>query len=463
MLRPALVFAAALAAAPGAHAAQRFDVLVDQPYPGGDRAAFGLLVPDAGPETSRERALRSLLAGEVVNSLRGDPPRGETGVAIGATGAPGRIYVELPQGGRQANDRRYPIAVAAPGYEGLLTSERTRIPGLVSIADVAPTALGEGDALGWTPHDDPIGYLRALDDRIDDNGTARLPASVLAAVVVVVLALVRPRAAVSALATGALANLVLGVLGISAPWATIPLIALGALAGVLVAPSALLLTGTVAAYGLAMAIDASSVALSPLGPTQNARFYGISNLLETMLLPVALAGGALLARRWGVGGLVAAGAVALATVAGSRLGADAGGAVVLLVGFGVLLAALLPRRTALAAVAALVLVTAGALVLGPATHLSGADLPADLWDRVTLSWARATDGWAVGVVTAAALAALTVLVARGPRTALPLATAAAIAASMVVNDSPQDVALGGLVGWLAIARWDDAVRVPWTR
>ena len=460
MLRAALAVAAALAVTPAAHASQRFDVLVDQPYPGGGEAAFGLLVPDAGPTTSHARALRSLLAGEVVNSLRGEAPTGESGVAIGSHDRPGRIYVELPQGGTQANDRRYGVVVAAPGFRGLLTSDRTRIPGLVSVADVAPTALGEDGSLGWTAHDDPVAYLRALDDRIRDNGTARLPASLLAGAIVVVLALVRPRAAVSALATGALANLVLGVLGISSPWLTIPAIGLGTLAGVLVAPTGLLLTGTVAAYGLAMAIDASWVALSPLGPTQNARFYGISNLLETMLLPVALAGGVLLARRLGVLGFAVAGTVALVTVAGSRFGADAGGAVVLLAGFGTLLVASLRRRAAIAAIAALVLVTVAALVVGPATHLAGADLPADLWDRVTLSWRRATDGWAVGLVTLAALVALAVLVARGPRRPLPLAMAVAIAVSMVVNDSPQDVALGGLVGWLAVARWDEVSGLP---
>ena len=92
--------------------------------------------------------------------------------------------------------------------------------------------------------------------------------------------------------------------------------------------------------------------------------------------------------------------------------------------------------------------TALALVLGPSTHLGAADLPGDLWDRLVLSWERATDGVGVGLVTAAAMVTLVVLVARWPPRPLPLAMAAAIAVSMLVNDSPQDVALGGLVGWL---------------
>ncbi len=48
--------------------------------------------------------------------------------------------------GEHANDRRYPIAIAGPGYDGLLVSDRTRVPGLVSIYDIKPTveALEEG-------------------------------------------------------------------------------------------------------------------------------------------------------------------------------------------------------------------------------------------------------------------------------------------------------------------------------
>jgi hypothetical protein len=182
-----------------------------------------------------------------------------------------------------------------------------------------------------------------------------------------------------------------------------------------------------------------------------------------MLLPVALASGALLWRRHGTAGLAVAAGIALVTVAGSRFGADAGGAVVLLAGFAVLAVSLLPRRTALAALGALVVVTALALVLGPSTHLGAADLPGDLWDRLVLSWERATDGVGVGLVTAAATVTLVVLVWRWPPRPLPLAMAAAIAVSMLVNDSPQDVALGGLVGWLALARWDDLAPVPFRR
>ena len=409
-------------------------------------------MPDAGPRTSERRAVESLLRGEVVNSLRGRLP---SAPRLLERCPDSRWKVGVPAGGDQRNDRRYLLVLE--GASGLLTSTSTRIPGLVAIADIAHGRVRV------EPDHDPLATLRELDDRIRDNGTTRLPASVLAALIVVALALVRPRAAVSALATGALANLLLGVLGISSPWLAIPAIALGTAAGLVVPTTGVLLAGTIALYGLAMAIEPAWVALSPLGPTQNARFHGISNLLETMLLPVALASGALLWRRHGTAGLAVAAAIALVTVAGSRFGADAGGAAVLLAGFAVLAVSLLPRRTALAALGALVLVTALALVLGPSTHLGAADLPGDLWDRLVLSWERATDGVGVGLVTAAAMVTLVVLVARWPPRPLPLAMAAAIAVSMLVNDSPQDVALGGLVGWLALARWDDLAPVPFRR
>ena len=415
--------------------------------------AVGLVVPDAGPRTSERRATESLRRGEVVNSLRGRLPSAPRRLELCAG-----LALERRRARRAATSATTAATSSSlEGASGLLTSTSTRIPGLVAIADIAHGRVRV------EPDDDPLATLRELDDRIRDNGTSRLPASVLAALIVVALALVRPRAAVSALATGALANLLLGVLGVSSPWLAIPAIALGTAAGLLVPTTGVLLAGTIALYGLAMAIEPAWVALSPLGPTQNARFHGISNLLETMLLPVALASGALLWRRHGTAGLAVAAAIALVTVAGSRFGADAGGAVVLLAGFAVLAVSLLPRRTALAALGALVLVTALALVLGPSTHLGAADLPGDLWDRLVLSWERATDGVGVGLVTAAAVVTLVVLVARWPPRPLPLAMAAAIAVSMLVNDSPQDVALGGLVGWLALARWDDLAPVPFRR
>jgi hypothetical protein len=223
---------------------------------------------------------------------------------------------------------------------------------------------------------------------------------------------------------------------------------------------------SIAAYAAAMALDATWVALSPLGPSQNGRFYGISNLLGTLLLVPALVGAAWLGRRLGWLGFGATAALALATVAASRLGADGGGAVVLAAAYAVL-AALIVRRgrravAAAFAAGALALVAAAVLALGPATHvtesLAGgpAELVRDLAGRVELSWLRATANAATVALVGGSLLVLAVLVARGPRRPLPLAFAVAIAVSLLVNDSPREIALGGLVGYLALSRADHA-------
>src|SRR6188508_1733455 len=135
-----------------AHAAQPLFVFTtDEPVSASPGDAMGLLVPGAGPETSREQAREALVRGEVRNSLRGGSPEGKPLITVAPFPVrPGPflryILVQLPPAGTQANDERYPLLVHAPGYSGILTSDSTRIPGLVSIADIAPTALGEQGA-----------------------------------------------------------------------------------------------------------------------------------------------------------------------------------------------------------------------------------------------------------------------------------------------------------------------------
>jgi hypothetical protein len=444
-------------------------------------AAFGLLVPDAGPETSAARARAALVRGEVKNSLRGGPPSGPVLIRIAHGPArPPVIVVELPTGGTQPNDRRYLVAVAAPGFDGLLTSKSTRIPGLVSIADIAPTARGEKGGLGSRSSADPLGELRALDERIDDNGTARKPAAALVTAVVLAFALVLPAAAVLGLAAALGANLVLGAAGASEPWLVWLVIGLAvvlggpALARLLRSREAvgIALVTVIAAYLVAMAVDESWVALSPLGPTQNARFYGLSNLLETMLLVPALAGAALLVRRFGPPAFAGTAALAFATVASSRFGADAGGALVLGVAYGALAVALAGggRRALVAGMAGAAALAGGALVvdarLGPSTHVGrsvggGAEgVVSDLADRIVLSWERATAGWGVALVVAVAILALVLLVTRLPRLelgrdgrALLLSFGIAVAVSLLVNDSPVEVSVGGVVGYAALERY----------
>jgi hypothetical protein len=463
-----------------AQATQLFRVsVVDNPAADHPEGAIGLLVPGAGPETSRAQALAALERGKVENSLRGGFPSGPRLIEVtppDASPTDPRIFVELPQGGRQPNDKRYLVVVVGRGYHGLLMSDSTRIPGLVSIADIAPTALGTDGALRSRPAHDPAATLRALDERIDGHNDARLPASIVAAVLILALALLWPPAGLLAFGAVLATNLLLGLVGTSSFWPIVVAIGLAAAAGPLLAlvlrsdlAVGLFLAGVVVAYLVVLGVDGSAVALSPFGPTQNARFYGISNLLETMMLVPALAGATFLWRRLGWSAFTLVALAAFVAVAGNRFGADGGGAVVLGAGFallGALLAELRGTRLAVAVAAAL---AAGAgLVLidaavGPSSHVTRAlrsgpgGLAADLRDRVELSWERIAHKPSVTVVVVVCLPLLAFLVARTllseqPLTlrALPLAFAAAIAVSLVVNDSPNDVLTAGLVGYVTV-------------
>lgn len=464
-----------------------------------DEGAVGLLVPGAGPETSGELARASLVRGEVRNSLRGGLPFGRPLIdlrtaPLGSADGPA-VYVGLPVGARQPNDRRYPILIVGRGFQGVLTSDSTRIPGLVSIADVAPTALGHPSSLGYEQREKAAAEVLALDGRIDANTRVRLPAELLACGLLVLLALVFPAAAVPAFAAVLVANLAIVIAGVSGFWLVLVAVALAAgLGGPLLAfarPTALALglglAATIAAYLLAFGLD-SSVAVSPFGPWQNGRFYGLSNLLETMLLVPAFASAALLAGRLGWPAFAAVATLTFVAVAGNRFGADGGGAIVLAVGLavlGVLLAGAGRRRFVLA-VAVAVALGAGLVALDAATgsssHVTRAleggprGLAADLRDRVVLSWERTTDSWYVALVIAALALALVFLALQtikrrgaGKEAAVPLALAAAIATSLVVNDSPNDVLLVGFSAYVAAdrgmlgARWPGPSRLRWWR
>jgi hypothetical protein len=455
-----------------------------------DLGAVGLLNPGAGPETSAALAEAALARGEVRNSLRGGIPSGPALLAptrgkLDPHAGPA-IYLGLPEGGLQPNDRRYPVLVVGPGYDGLLTSESTRIPGLVSVADVAPTALGREDALGAQPAADPVAELRSLDERIDENNDARLPATILVCALVLALALVAPRAAVPGFAAALLTNVVLGIAGVSSLWPVLVSFAAAVLLGGPILAAVLrseltlgsFLAGVLAAYLLALGIDGPTVALSPLGPTQNSRYFGLSNLLETMLLMAALVGAALLYRALGWAAYAGIALLAFVAIAGNRFGADGGGAIVLAAGFAILTVLLAGgggRALALAAGASLVLAL-GLIGLDAATggssHVTSAladgpvGLGSDLVERIELSWERATTSWGVGLAVVGLLAVLVVLVVRTLRRprplqefAVPLSFAAAIGVSLIVNDSPIDVLLIGVTGYAAVA--PDMLRPRW--
>jgi len=448
--------------------------------------AVGLLVPSAGPQTSRAQALASLVRGQTRNSLRGGFPSGPVLIDVRLAGPdlqlgwPGAIVLlELPLGGARRNDVRYPIAVIGPGWHGLLTSESTRVPGLVSIADIAPTALALGGALGSRADADPVADLAELDARIRDNNRSRLPATLLAGALALLLAAVWPRASLLAFGTGLAANLAAGWTGLSAEWAVLLAVGLAMAAGgpglayVLRSRLAvgIALAAVVVAYLVSMGADATSVALSPLGPSQAGRFYGISNLLEAMLLLPAVAGAAFLRERLGWTGLGAAGVVSVVAVSGSHFGADGGGALVLAASYAVLAVGLAQARRwmLLPALAGTVAVAAAALAIdaaaGGSSHVTRAagggpgGLVSHFSDRLVIAYERTVAGWQPLLAVVVGLAGIAVLLAlllrRGvaqEERALPLAVAAGVLVSLVVNDSPSDVALTGLVACIAAYR-----------
>ena len=440
-MRLALVFLALLVAAP-AQAGVRVVAPFD-PAEYADRAAVGLLVPGAGPTVTREAALAALLRGKLEHGLLGGIAPGENRIELGAPGEP-EILVSLPPPGRTDNDVRYPIALL--GKSGLLTSDSTRIDGLVSVTDVATGRLRV------VPDDDPAQTLEKLDRKIERNSDWRLPLTIALAALLIALALVRPRYALRALLVALAANL----------WLS-PLLAVAAGIAVLLLPLGWACAAILLAYIVSMGIDAETVALSPFGPSQSGRFYGINNLLETMLLAPALLGAALLGRRAGI--LVAA--LAFVTIGGNRFGADGGGIVVLAVAYLVLWLRLRGERLTWRLAG---LVAAGAIALalvllgldaatGGSSHVTDAvgdgpvALARDIADRIEISVRRTAAGVGATVVVLGSLAILVAVALRARRSPVLDAFLVGIAVSLVVNDTPGDVLGMGAAIAIALARY----------
>src|SRR6185437_14187042 len=275
--------------------------------------AVGIMVPNAGPMTSQGAAFAGMVRGILYNTRL---PRPHDTVLIHVKAASSipqhgpAIDVGLPPGMPSPNDRRYPIAVIGHGYNGLLTSSLTRVPGLVSIADVARTALQTPHALGTQRDGGPVATSYRLEGQIDVARSTTMPGSVLVLSLLVLIALFYPRGAPTALGAAVAVNLVEGWFptGEAAPRVT--------------------LLGLLGAYAVSMIIRPSTLSLAPIGPELTSRFFGVSNLLETWLLFPALLGGAVLARRFGWFAFVAVAGLALATIAENALGSDGGGAIV---------------------------------------------------------------------------------------------------------------------------------------
>jgi len=457
-------------------------------------AAHGLLVPGEGATVSRRGARAALLRGVLGNSIvRGGVPKGETQISLARVPARTTFYVALPPPGKHHNVVRYPIAVVGPGYGGVLTSSSTRLDGLISLADVAPSVRalqrGERPRIRSQAASDPLAKLAELDRRLDRSHDSRTPATIvlvglMVALVALALATHAPalaRAAFLAAPAALAVAILLSAAGVSAPWVAVPVLAVagGAAAlagGWFLRPRLLLALGLAALFAFLFAVMWAKPAWNAFAvigphPDGGGRFYGVTNQVETLLLGPALVLGALAGAR-------ALPAVALAIAAGigaSRIGADGGGLVVFLAGFLVLglrlrkvPAARAVAATAVAAAAALALVGIDAAT-GGSSHITDAvgggpgALLDDLGRRLHLSGAAIVSTWNAAFFTALGVAALAWLALHRPPAPVFDAFLAALAVSLVVNDTPTDVAgygaLSALVLWTLARSEESAFRL----
>jgi hypothetical protein len=449
--------------------------------------AVGLLRPGYGPTTNRRRALAELVRGAEVNARLGGVPSGKPLIVVSkGTGVPTcRLCIVLqlpPRGGPVANDRLYRIAVLGQGFHGLLTSPTTQIPGLVSIVDIAPTALpGHAPSgLSWKASTDSVGQLARLGRAIGSNNRLKFPVLFILAGVLLALALLGLRAAVTAVPAALLVNLALGIGQVSNEVLLCAAVSAGtALVALVLArfcrgEAALLALygGVVALYALVMVKRPEWQAINPFGPTQNSRFWGIGNQVETLLLAPLLAGALLARRRFGLLGFVLFGIFGLVVITDNRLGADGGGAIVL----GLALAVLGTRLFRLggsgfvallasAATAVLWIVSRGLDQRGP-NHLrsafahDGGGLLASLESRVPLSYLPALHQWQLVLPLALTLAVSFALAWRAARQEstrdLLLAFGVAIVTSLLVNDSAAYELAAGTAVVGALARFAPA-------
>ena len=447
-----------------------------------DRGAVGLYVPGAGATVSRERALASLVRGRVVSSLveLGGTPTLQLAKAPAGT----TIYIALPPPGSHDNVVRYPVAIVGPGYRGLLTSHSTRIAGLVSLADIAPTAAaiaaGRTPPIRARPATDAAATLARLDTRLARAHDARTGATLALAAWLVgfaVLALVAHsaiagRAAVLVSPVALAGALVLRAIGVDDPRTVVALLAVVTGAGSLLlglrrATFVPAVVGFLGAFLVVLAAWPEVNALAAIGPHPDGggRFYGVTNQVETLLLAPPLAAAAVV----GVAGALAIGVLLVVTVGASRTGADGGGVLVAASAFTVLLAGITQVRITPARVVAGVAVVLGAglvlvgidALLGGSSHVThavggGPEALLDDFDRrLRISWAGATTAVHTVLLCLVSLAGLAWLGVRGRTRPVIVAMLVAIGVSLAVNDTPVDVLVFGALGsvpWRLLAR-----------
>ena len=443
----------------------------------------GLYVPGTGGTVSRARVIAALRRGMVESDF--GMPHGKLLVDL-AFGLPVQplqpaVYVSLPPPGEHPNTKRYNVMIFGAGYHGILTSDSTRIRGLVSIADIAPTAValqeGRSQPIRSEPDRDALADLRALDTRLSRVHHDRGWVFVTVVLTIIALAVFAPRAAGLGGAAAMTASLLLSWAGATRFGLVIAAMAVltiaFAVAGSLrkrILP--MVVAAFLVAFTIVLAIDPELNSLAVLGarPDGGGRFYGVGNQVETLLLPPVLVAVAIGGLRW----LVPLAALALVAIGWSKAGADGGGVLVFATALAVLGLrlrglTLTPRRIALVGVAVLVVALAFVgldAVLGGSSHVtravgSGPDsLLGSLGHRLHLSWLSATDHWYRTLIFLGCLAAIVLMGTMRPRRATVDALLAGLAVSLLVNDTPVDVIGLGALGCLVLVRWESVDSRP---
>ena len=371
-----------------------------------------------------------------------------------------------------------------PGYHGVLTSGSTRIEGLVSLADIAPTARAIAD--GETPpirareDSNAAATLARLDTRFARAHDARTGATLVlvgwlvafSALGVLVRSAIAGRAAVLVAPTALLGALLLRAAGVDDPATVVVALAIVTGAGSLLlglrpGPLVPSVTCFLLAFLVVLAVWPEVNALAAIGPHPDGggRFFGVTNQVETLLLVPSLAAAAAA----GVAGAVAIGLLLLVTVGWSRIGADGGGLLVVASAFAALVAGIARVRITPARVlvgVAGVLAVGLALVgvdalLGGSSHVTDAvgggpgSLFDDLHRRLRISWTGATSAAHTAFLCVLSLGGLVWLGVRGRDRPVVVAMLVAIAVSLAVNDTPVDVLGYGALGCLALTAWDE--------
>jgi mono/diheme cytochrome c family protein len=450
--------------------------------------AVGSLVPASGSTVSRATAEASLVRGKLENALLGGKPAGKPLIRLGGPAAPITIYVALPPPGKHHNFARYPVAVVGGGYHGLLLSSSTRIPGLASIADIAPSVRslerGEKPIITSRRSTGAAAEVATMNRRLDAAHFARRKSTrVLIALVFVAAALawalrsaVLARVALLAVPAMVLASTIASALHVTRDirwWSGASALALAlplAVAATTRARMATALVGLLAAYAVFLGASSTSVSLAALGPHPEGggRYFGMTNQIETLLLAPALAAGALVE-------LPLLALVALASlvfVGWSRLGADGGGLIVYAAGFATLaLLAARARVTPLRALAAAAAVVAVGLALvgldaltGGSSHVTHAvgggpgTVLSDLGHRLHLSWRGIVNKRDHLEISLASLLTLIALALLRPRSRTLDALLVALVVSLLVNDSGFDILRFGALAAIAIFSWSSLSR-----